>query len=187
MYIEELLNKVTEPADLAIFLLGFSVGFIIDGVYFSGGVPSGTIAGIIAIGLLGLKKGVDAYFLASHRIAKKLRKKKLQTLRNYFLNNPRATQVINDMESILDAHLVDYNLYDQLLDTKLQKYIITSLKEVEQFKGEQQNLYDDFLKLYHLAKSPEENKEELEDFCQDIGNLYFPPKQTNLRKGPRLL
>lgn len=176
MYFEELLSKVTEPADLAVFFLGFSFGFIVDSFSSNNNVPAGTVAGVIAIGSLGIKKGLDAYLTNSGFVAKRRRKKKLNTLRRYFSDSPYAIQLINDMENVFKEQSLDDNFCNQVLDIKLQNYIITLSKELDQHQKERPNVYEDLRELYNLAKSPEENVQKLKDLCQRLKNSYLPRK-----------
>lgn len=206
MNFEELLKKVSEPTDISIFLIGFALGYIVDLGFPTSGIPAGTMAGVIAIGCLGVKKGIDSYLLGSKRVAERRRKKRLNILRGYFIGNSKAIQVLDEIEVILKARLVDYALFDKILEEKMQRYISEKLKEIGEFPTTQQNLQadirklrTDFESLYVLARESKTENKELHDFCEVLNNTYFPRKtearsnsdmlslmnSENRRRGPR--
>ncbi len=62
MAIKEFFEKVSTSGDVAATAVGYAVGFAVDVFLFPGGVPPGTVAGVSAVGALGLKKAADAVF-----------------------------------------------------------------------------------------------------------------------------
>lgn len=186
MYFEELLKKVSEPADLAVFLLGFATGFVVGPLLFTG-IPPGTAAGVAAIGLLGLKKGTDAYVSGANWVRKRQTRRRLRIIREYFSDNPEAIKAINILTDILDAQLVNYTDFNLLLDEKLKKYIDYTLEKPDDFKDryegllkdskqKYENLLEDFEKLLSLAQHPQENNDELRELWSELNTKYHPPR-----------
>ncbi len=138
MYFEEMLSKISEPTDVAIFLLGFSAGYILDLFYWPGGIPPGTTAAIVAMTVVGIKKGGDSFLMGSKYMTKRRRKKRLLTLRNHFSGNMEAEKVLDKVENILVANLIDYDDFDRILNEHtqkyMQKYIDDLLKEIDSKK-----------------------------------------------------
>jgi hypothetical protein len=188
MFFEEILKKISEPADVSVFLLSFSIGFIFDAIYFNGGVPSGTVAGVLAIGCLGIKKGIDASLLGSTHAAEKLTRKRLTKLRQYFSDNQKATQVVDTLGKMLDAKLIDCNSFNILLNEQLQSYIDYNLKdrqlaEIDRANDMYQSLYKDFKKFHSLLKPSEEDTETIAILWRELNERYFP--KTNPSKRSR--
>lgn len=179
MYFEKLLERVSEPADLAIFLLGFAIGYIIDSFYLTGSTPPGTIAGIVSIGFLGLKKSIDAYLSNSNWLRNKRMKKRLRILREYFSDNPGAIELIDGLNKILHARLIDHVSFEHLLDEQLREHIDNILNHsgyenlYSELTEKYNNQYRDFAKLHSLAQFPEKNQDELMNFWEELDDKYF--------------
>lgn len=60
MALKELLEKISTPGDVAASAIGYALGFAADVFLFPGGVTSGTVAAVSAVGALGIKKAIDA-------------------------------------------------------------------------------------------------------------------------------
>lgn len=184
MYFEELLNKVSEPADVAVFLLGFVAGFVIDALFLVGDPPAGTIAGITATGFLGLKKGIDVSLAKSRWFGKKRSKRRLAILRQYFVDskNPKAVEMIDGLVELLNSELIEYGRFEQLLDEKIQEYIEASLSSYGDLKSKYENLFNDFKELYSLTETPENNLEDIRNLRGKLSARYFPGEREMRRQ-----
>ena len=182
MYFKELLEKLSGSGDLAVFFLSFSIGFIVDATYFNGKVPSGTIAGVLAIGCLGIKKAVEVSILESNYTLEKLTRKRLEKLRKYFDKNRKAYELLDKLERVLDSKLVDLKTFNMLLDDKLQDFIDKSLNEVDDFEGRYESLYKDFKELHALAELPNQNLEEIKKLWEELDEFYFHVNKSRRRQ-----
>lgn len=60
MELEQLLRAFSSAGDAGAAGLGYAVGFVVDALWFPGGVSSGTAAAVGAVAALGAKKSVEA-------------------------------------------------------------------------------------------------------------------------------
>lgn len=188
MYFDEILKKLSEPADLAVFFVSFSIGFVLDVLCFGEGVPSGTVAGVLAVGCLGVKKAIETSLLGSTHTAKKRARKRAGTIRRYFSSedndNREACETIRSLERMLEAKLIDSEQFNVLIDEKIQGYVDEELTMVGLFREKHQKEMENrniaykemrghLDKLYSLYKGSDQDKKEIETFFQELDETYF--------------
>lgn len=188
MYFDEVLKKVSEPLDLAVFFIGFSLGFALDALYLKEGVPSGTTASVVAVGALGVKKAIGVIILDSEYAKKRLANKS-NRLRQYFKKNQassaafkKASESLNQLENMLGAGLIGVSQFNKLIDEKFQSYIDEELDKSGSFFTDYEQLYlemhDDFETLHaQLTTLNELSEEEMEKLWKSLDDKYFRPKR----------
>lgn len=185
MYSDEILKKLSEPADLAVFFVSFAIGFVLDVLYFGEGTPSGTVAGVLAVGCLGIKKAIETSLLGSTYIANKRARKRAGVIRRHFSlkDNQEACETVRILEKILEARLIDSEQFNFLIDEKIQSYVNEELMMVGLFRGTHQKemkdrntayekVYGHLDKLYSLSKGSDQGNEEIAAFLQKLDATY---------------
>ena len=173
---DELLKKLSEPADLAVFLLGFTFGYVGSLLAHFSEPPAATLAGVSGICALGIKKAADAWLFRKLQV-RRLRRR-LKSLREHFADNQSALDTLQRLEALLSPPLVEPLEFERILNEQLQPYVETLVKDAGKVTDRYASLYKDFAHLHLLAKAPAASSEPLQLVWNELDTKYFQIKQT---------
>lgn len=130
MLIDEILKKLSEPGDVAVGFIAYATGFILDSVlpqHFPAldlKAPAGTIAGILAIAVIGVKKAIDV------RNPHQPLKKRLEGIRSHpnLCNDPALAELARRTSELLNAEVFDSDKYMKHFDNAIDSYLAEKIK-----------------------------------------------------------
>ncbi|WP_022954215.1 hypothetical protein [Leucothrix mucor] len=137
MIIDALVEKLSKPVDLALFFITYSFVFLGDTFYFQSEPKSEVIAGVSAIGILGLKQ--LAVFVCTW--FKPPINKKLANAKECFTDKSKGTTVqarrkIESIEVLLKKELIDAEDANQ----RLQAILVASFDSISIAKKVEEDL-----------------------------------------------
>ena len=177
---DELLKKLSEPADLAIFLLGFVVGYLGGLLTHSSDPPAATIAGVSGICALGLKKAADAWLF--RRLQARRLRRRLAELRTHFADNPSALDTLERLTALLTPPLIEPIEFERLLNAQVKSYVETLVSDAGTLNNRYVSLHADFARLHKLAEEHAAGSETLRAAWLEFDKKYFHIEEPRRRR-----